>query len=75
MYFWGQLVQARFFDRRGTSIVIHSAKNFLGANRKLKELYQLFQSNQLQKILQRNITDMSVKCRFIHLRSLHFGGL
>jgi len=67
----------RFFDRRGKSAVIYSdnATNFVGANRKLKEVHQLFQSKLSQEVLQRNFTNIGVKWLFIPLRSPHFGGL
>lgn len=68
---------SRFFDRRGKCIVIYSdnATNFVGANKKLKEIYQLFQSKQSQEDLQRNFTNNGVKWQFIPPRSPHFGGL
>ena len=67
----------RFFDRRGKSIIIYSdnATNFVGANRKLKEVYKLFQSKKLQEDVQEKLTNMGVKWHFIPPRSPHFGGL
>jgi len=68
----------RFFDRRGKSAVTYSdnATDFVGANRKLKEIRQLlFQSKQLQEDLQSNTTNIGVKWLFISPRSPHFGGL
>lgn len=67
----------RFFDRRGKSTVIYSdnATNFIGANRKLKEVYQLFQTRQLQEDVMKNLTNIGVKWQFIPPRSPHFGGL
>lgn len=66
----------RFFDRRGKSIVIYSdnATNFVGADRKLKEVHQLFQSKQLQEKVQRSLTDIGIMWKFIPPRSPH-GGL
>ncbi|XP_025407041.1 uncharacterized protein LOC112680990 [Sipha flava] len=65
----------RFFDRRGKSAVIYSdnATNFVGANRKLKEVHQLFQSKQEE--LQRHFTNVGVKWIFIPPHLSLFGGL
>ncbi|XP_027846045.2 uncharacterized protein LOC114126329 [Aphis gossypii] len=65
----------RFFDRRGKSIVIYSdnATNFVGANRKLKEWYQLFHSDENKKRTMDTLSDLGIDWKFIP--SPHFGGL
>lgn len=67
----------RFFDRRGKSITIYSdnATNFVGANHKLKEWYDLFQTEQHKKKLEEVLTENEVQWKFIPPRSPHFGGL
>ncbi|XP_008179733.1 uncharacterized protein LOC103308325 [Acyrthosiphon pisum] len=67
----------RFFDRRGKSSVIYSdnATNFVGANNKLKELRQLFQSELHLNSTKKALADVGVSWHFIPPRSPHFGGL
>lgn len=67
----------RFFDRRGKSLAIYSdnATNFVGANRKLHEIYKLFQEEQVQKKIQERLTDIGVRWHFIPPNSPYFGGL
>jgi len=67
----------RFFDRRGRSSAIYSdnATNFVGANNKLKELRQLFQSKQHLNNTEKALADIGVTWHFIPPRSPHFGGL
>ncbi|XP_060855661.1 uncharacterized protein LOC132933385 [Metopolophium dirhodum] len=67
----------RFFDRRGKSMVIYSdnATNFVGANRKLKEWYQLFHSDENKKRTMDTLSDLGIDWKFIPARSPHFGGL
>ncbi|KAF0729511.1 Integrase catalytic domain-containing protein, partial [Aphis craccivora] len=67
----------RFFDRRGrsTTIFTDNATNFVGANRKMKEWSDLFNSEQHKKKVQEALTDVGVQWRFIPPRSPHFGGL
>ncbi|CAI6377488.1 unnamed protein product [Macrosiphum euphorbiae] len=67
----------RFFDRRGKSITIYSdnATNFVGASRKLKEWYDLFQTEQHKKKVEEVLSEVEVQWRFIPPRSPHFGGL
>jgi hypothetical protein len=66
-----------FFDRRGKSMVIYSdnATNFVGANRQLKELYNLLQNDEHRKLTDEMLVNLSVKWKFIPPRSPHFGGL
>jgi len=67
----------RFFDRRGKSITIYSdnATNFVGASHKLKEWYDLFQTEQHKKKVEEVLLESEVQWRFIPPRSPHFGGL
>lgn len=67
----------RFFDRRGKSQEIYSnnTTNFDGANRQLKELYTLLQSDEHQKVTVEMLSDLGVEWKFIPPRSPHFGGL
>jgi len=67
----------RFFDRRGKSAVIYSdnATNFVGANRYLKEIYDLFKSTEHNNEIQKQTANDGVEWRFIPPRSPHFGGL
>jgi len=67
----------RFFDRRGRSLVMYSdnATNFVGANRQLKELYELLQGDDHQIKTAEMLSTLGVEWRFIPPRSPHFGGL
>jgi len=67
----------KFFDRRGRSAAIYSdnATNFVGANNKLKELRQLFQSELHLYSTKKALADVCVSWHFIPPRSPHFGGL
>jgi len=67
----------RFFDRRGKCTTIYSdnATNFIGANRHLKEVYQIFQAQEHQDIVQSSLSTIGVQWKFIPPRSPHFGGL
>ncbi|XP_050065528.1 uncharacterized protein LOC126554498 [Aphis gossypii] len=67
----------RFFDRRGRSSVIYSdnATNFVGAQRQLKEIFQLFQSTDHQNKIMTVLADKGVEWKCIPPRSPHFGGL
>jgi transposase InsO family protein len=67
----------RFFDRRGICQTIYSdnATNFVGANRHLKEIYELFWSTNHQQRLQEALTPKRIEWKFIPPRSPHFGGL
>lgn len=67
----------RFFDRRGKCKVIYSdnATNFVGANRHLKEVNELFKSESHQKKVQEYLTNDRIEWKFIPPRSPHFGGL
>eukprot|EP00102_Acyrthosiphon_pisum_P024198 XP_016661408.1 PREDICTED: uncharacterized protein LOC107884242 [Acyrthosiphon pisum] len=68
---------SRFFDRRGKCATIYSdnATNFVGANRYLKEVYQLFQVQKHQEIIKSGLAKIGVQWKFIPPRSPHFGGL
>ncbi|XP_050549051.1 uncharacterized protein LOC126910481 [Daktulosphaira vitifoliae] len=67
----------RFFDRRGKSHTIYSdnATNFVGAQRHLKEVYDLFYSKEHQDAINTELSKHGVQWRFIPARSPHFGGL
>jgi len=67
----------RFFDRRGKSEIIYSdnATNFVGAQRHLKELYQLLQNDEHQKKTNEVLSKLGIEWKFIPARSPHFGGL
>lgn len=67
----------RFFDRRGNSEVIYSdnATNFVGAQRQLKELYQLFQNDEHKQKTNAVLSKLGIEWKFIPARSPHFGGL
>lgn len=67
----------RFFDRRGKSSTIYTdnATNFVGANRKLKEWYNLIHSEQHKEKVHKVLADIGVQWNFIPPRSPHFGGL
>lgn len=65
----------RFFDRRGKSATIFTdnATNFVGANRKMKEWRDLFNSEQHKKKVQEALTDVGVQWRFIPPRHRTLG--
>lgn len=67
----------RFFVRRGRSQYIYSdnATNFVRANRKLTELYALFESQQFKERLQQFADIERINWKFIPPRSPNFGGL
>ena len=67
----------RFFSRRGISRTIHSdnATNFVGASRELAELYNLFESDEHKKTVNKFLIQQKVTWNFIPPRSPHFGGL
>jgi len=67
----------RFFDRRCvcTDIYSDNATNFVGANRNLQGLKQLFLSNDHQNKMQTSLNEIGVHWHFIPPRSPHFGGL
>jgi len=67
----------RFFDCRGRSSVIYpdNATNFLGAQRQLKEIFQLFQSVDHQNEIVTALADKGIEWKCIPPRLPHFGGL
>ncbi|XP_050538225.1 uncharacterized protein LOC126903782 [Daktulosphaira vitifoliae] len=67
----------RFFNRRGIAKILYSdnATNFVGANKYLKEVYDLFQSEEYENQLIKNVAEKGVEWRLIPARSPHFGGL
>jgi len=67
----------RFWSRRGIGNIIYSdnGTNFVGANRRLKELRDLFTSDIHKKIIYQCAAEVGVEWKFIPPRSPHFGGL
>lgn len=67
----------RFISRRGkcTTIFSDNATNFIGANRELKELLQLFLSEQHNTLVFEACRQEGIEWKFIPPRSPHFGGL
>ncbi|XP_022182788.1 uncharacterized protein LOC111042467 [Myzus persicae] len=67
----------RFWSRRGPSKAIYSdnGTNFVGANRQLQELRDLFLSDQHNQRLQEVVNEVGVQWKFIPPRAPHFGGL
>ncbi|XP_050540356.1 uncharacterized protein LOC126904996 [Daktulosphaira vitifoliae] len=67
----------RFWARRGMNKYMYSdnATNMVGANRKLKELIELFKSKDHLEAVNRCSAALGVKWCFIPARSPHFGGL
>lgn len=67
----------RFWSRRGYCVTLWSdnGKNFVGANRKLKELRDLFSSKKHQSKVQRCVSEVGINWKFIPVYSPHFGGL
>lgn len=64
------------YDRRGkcTDIYSDNAKNFVGANRQLVELNNLFQSKDHQAKVQDALSKYGIRWHFIPPISPHFGG-
>nr|XP_049464868.1 uncharacterized protein LOC120956216 [Anopheles coluzzii] len=67
----------RFIARRGKPSVIQcdNAKNFRGADRALKEMYELFQKQQHQDAVTTYCGTEGITFNFIPPRSPHFGGI
>lgn len=67
----------RFCDRRGkcSDIYFDNAKNFVGANRQLVELSNLFNNEENQSKLQNMLSESGIQWHFIPPRSPHIGGL
>lgn len=67
----------RFIGRRGKCLNLYSdnATNFVGANRELQELRDLFISQQFQSDVTNSLSSQNISWHFIPPRSPHFGGL
>ena len=67
----------RFISRRGhcATILSDNGTNFVGANRELKELHLLLQSDNHQERVQTFLTDRQIQWSFNPPNSPHFGGL
>lgn len=67
----------RFISRRGivTDIYSDNATNFVGANRRLREIYDLFYSEKNRAIFNNATANIGIKWHFIPPRSPNFGGL
>ncbi|XP_063915614.1 uncharacterized protein LOC135131698 [Zophobas morio] len=67
----------RFVARRGKVDTIYSdnAKNFVGADRELKSLYNLLQSPNFQKKVIDHLINQKICWKFMPPRAPHFGGL
>ena len=67
----------RFIARRGHPSLIWSdhGTNFVGANRKLKQLADLLESQKTQKIISEFCAAKKIEWKFIPERAPHFGGL
>ncbi|XP_050599569.1 uncharacterized protein LOC126928289 [Bombus affinis] len=67
----------RFISRRGhcATILSDNGTNFVGANRELKELHLLLQSDDHQERVQTFLTDRQIQWSFNPPNSPHFGGL
>lgn len=67
----------RFVSRRGIVSDIYSdnATNVVGANNRLREIYDLFYSEKNRSIFNNATADIGIKWHFIPPRSPNFGGL
>ncbi|XP_055645196.1 uncharacterized protein LOC129781554 [Toxorhynchites rutilus septentrionalis] len=67
----------RFIARRGKPITMmcDNAKNFVGANRELKELRNLFYKQQFQNSVVKEMAEDRIDFKFIPARSPNFSGL
>ena len=67
----------RFVARRGCpeTLATDNGTNFIGAQRKLKMLYQFLNSSETQLSVDRFCTTQNVKWKHTPARSPHFGGL
>ncbi|XP_040172723.1 uncharacterized protein LOC120905745 [Anopheles arabiensis] len=67
----------RFTSRRGLPAHIHSdnGKNFEGAERELKELFELFNDEQHRNTVATRCTDRGITWHFNPPKAPHFGGL
>lgn len=67
----------RFFSRRGKSRILYSdnGTNFLGADRQLKELHSLINSESHNNKIKNHLADHEIEWNFIPPRTPHFGGI
>ena len=67
----------RFVSRRGKPVIIWSdhGKNFVGANRELKELTDFLGLMRTQKTISEFCSTQSIQWKFIPPHAPHFGGL
>lgn len=67
----------RFIGRRGKCLTLYSdnATNFVGANKELQNLRELFLSQSFQQEVQNSMAADGITWNFIPPRSPHFGGL
>ncbi|XP_063931166.1 uncharacterized protein LOC135143218 [Zophobas morio] len=67
----------RFISRRGKPSQIHSdnGTTFVGSNRHLKELYQLFQTKSFKDVVVGNLSNLGITWNFIPPNAPHMGGL
>lgn len=67
----------RFIARHGHPLFIWSdhGTNFVGANRVLKEIAELLESQKTQRIISEFCTTKNIEWRFIPEHAPHFGGL
>ncbi|XP_067208465.1 uncharacterized protein [Linepithema humile] len=67
----------RFMGRRGkpSSIFSDNGTNFVGANRELKELYDLFNKEEFQHCIMKETANNVISWHFIQPHAPHFGGL
>ena len=67
----------RFVARRGFPTLIWSdnGTNFVGANRKLKEMYEFLSQQEVGCLLTDVCTSLGIEWKFIPKHSPHFGGL
>ncbi|XP_063911125.1 uncharacterized protein LOC135128161 [Zophobas morio] len=67
----------RMISRRGKILHMYSdnGTNFVGANRELKYLKKLFDSDEFQRSVIDNITEQGIKWQFIPPNSPHMGGI
>ena len=67
----------RFISRRGKCrrLCSDNATNFVGANRELQELHELFNSENFQSKIQRVASEENLEWKWIPPRTPHAGGL
>lgn len=67
----------RFFARRGLALSIHSdnGKNFVGASKEIKELFNEISNHECSDELREFLLNKEVSWHFIPPRAPHFGGL